>query len=305
MNNIDQPRRPNGQFGHKIHGSNNVILTDSMMSPAQWRHEASLAAIELGAASANWDNALAAYHDAKEKSFRASSDAYLHDRPTFDEQSRQEFRAASRRANLAMKELDVARRNTREASLALKAAQERAYKADKALEDGNVAVVSAYHGPEHVDDKVRVEIDGKVRGLHRITDTIKPYEPQLIRVQVNRELSHSEAKHLHELAAYQYTTTGGGMMGEFVQDSPNSITIKVDTTHRRVEDKPVVTSRAYRQVDGRFSEGLQTIISEGSPIRKTNRAGEGTKGTRKIEALGDLKPEIYVDSVYEKKTPAN
>lgn len=36
-----------------------------------------------------------------------------------------------------------------------------------------------------------------------------------------------------------------------------------------------------------FRENLATIITEGSPVRKTDRAGEGTKGTRAIQGLGD------------------
>jgi hypothetical protein len=48
-----------------------------------------------------------------------------------------------------------------------------------------------------------------------------------------------------------------------------------------------------------FEEALPQILSEGSPIRKTDRSGPGTKGTRLVEGFGaDLAAEIYYDDAF-------
>jgi len=50
-----------------------------------------------------------------------------------------------------------------------------------------------------------------------------------------------------------------------------------------------------------FEDTLPTMINEGSPVRKTDRAGAGTKGTRLVEGMHEpgLTFEVYYDSVYD------
>jgi hypothetical protein len=45
-----------------------------------------------------------------------------------------------------------------------------------------------------------------------------------------------------------------------------------------------------------LEEMLPSIVKHGSQVRKTDRAGAGTKGTRLVEGLGaDLQVTIYYD----------
>lgn len=48
---------------------------------------------------------------------------------------------------------------------------------------------------------------------------------------------------------------------------------------------------------GEFHDALNNFIATGTDIRKTNRQGEGTKGTRAIEGIEDLTVDFYSDSV--------
>jgi len=50
-----------------------------------------------------------------------------------------------------------------------------------------------------------------------------------------------------------------------------------------------------------FEDMLPTMIDEGSSVRKTDRAGAGTKGTRLVEGMRepDLEFEVYYDDVLD------
>lgn len=301
----DQPRRPDGKFGHKVHSESEVILDRApSIDESDWQRDVAEAQRAHNEAIQDFDAAQGDYRASLTTLREAERDAALHDSKAYRSPSeRREQRRAVAAVRSAKRDVDAAREAMMDAAADEQDASGELARLDAVHRSGAVAPRTVYRGPDHVDDTVTVETpEGRSVVMHRVAGDIRPYEPQLIRVQVNKELSSDEAERLANLVAYQYTTTGGGQMGSFTQDSPNSITIHADTTHRYVDGKAVATSRSYRQVHGRFSEGLPEIIREGSPVRKTNRAGEGTKGTRKFEALADVKPEIYVDSAL-RRTP--
>ena len=49
-----------------------------------------------------------------------------------------------------------------------------------------------------------------------------------------------------------------------------------------------------------FQKKLEEFVNEGTPVRKTDQSGPGTKGTRLVDGIGDddLQWELYADHVY-------
>ena len=140
-----------------------------------------------------------------------------------------------------------------------------------------------YLGPAHVDDVVVVEGYGT---FHRRRPGVHPDQPYQVRIQVSRELQPGEEFHLAQLVGYAYSRTGGERLGEPFRDAPNSIVMYVDTTK----------GRAYRHLEDRFEDGLDEMLEDGSPIRRTDRTGPA--GTRAVEGLGQVGPvHVYYDSV--------
>ena len=118
-----------------------------------------------------------------------------------------------------------------------------------------------------------------------------PDAPYSFRLQFGKELTPQQAQHIGALFGYGYSTTGGEGSGPAEQDQPNSVVISADTTK----------GRAYKRLDD-FLEKIPELINDGSPVRKTDRAGEGTKGTRLVKGMGDLGYiEIYADSISSTK----
>jgi hypothetical protein len=73
------------------------------------------------------------------------------------------------------------------------------------------------------------------------------------------------------------------------------------TTHDVLRNRTRVhigyDSTKTRSDDPDFAEAERKIkqyICEGTPLRKTNRAGEGTKGTRLVEGLEGVTPEQII-----------
>lgn len=143
-----------------------------------------------------------------------------------------------------------------------------------------------YQGPEHVDDVVVVEGYGE---FHRRRPGVFPDQPYQVRIQLGRELEAGEEHHLAQLVGYAYSRTGGERLGEPFKDSPNSIVMYMDSTK----------GRAYRHLEDRFEDGLDAMLEDGSPVRRTDRAGAGTAGTRAVEGLGGVgQVHVYYDSVF-------
>lgn len=125
--------------------------------------------------------------------------------------------------------------------------------------------------------------------FHRRRDGIYAGEPQAMRIEASRPLTEDEMTRLAQLVGYKYAAVGRGeSMSDFEADSDRSFVTGVDTTK----------GRAYQRLH-EFEDEMDAFIHEGSPERKTNRAGAGTKGTRLIGGLGDpdLRVQVYYDDI--------
>lgn len=142
---------------------------------------------------------------------------------------------------------------------------------------------TTYKGVNVIEDEV---IYDGVK-FTRLSENNLIHVPYAIRVQVGKELTEEEAQQVSQLFGYEYAKTGGERGNYFEQDSPNSIIVHSDTTK----------GRSYRRLD-EFVESLPETLKNGTPVRKTDRAGEGTKGTRLVEGMKDLGyVELYADDV--------
>lgn len=144
---------------------------------------------------------------------------------------------------------------------------------------------TTYKGLNTIEDNVTV--DGIE--FNRIKAGTYAGAPYSFRFQVGKELTKEESEQLAGVIGYAYRKTGGEPTYGYEQDSPNSIVVFADTTK----------GRAYKRLD-EFLEDVPEMIKNGSPVRKTDRAGAGTKGTQLVSGLGDLGYlEVYADDVSE------
>lgn len=141
-----------------------------------------------------------------------------------------------------------------------------------------------YKGVNVIEDEIK--FNGET--YTRIDENNHMDQPYAIRVQVGKELTEEEAEHISQLFGYEYAKTGGERGNGFEQDSPNSIIVYADTTK----------GRAYQHL-GEFMEELPNTLENGTPVRKTDRAGAGTKGTRLVDGMDDLGyVELYSDNTF-------
>jgi hypothetical protein len=102
--------------------------------------------------------------------------------------------------------------------------------------------------------------------------------PDEMRIQASRPLSDEEVQRVAQLTGYQHRST---LNGEGLSDPDRcgraSVLVGTDNTK----------SAGRKSMFNEFEEGLETTLQEGSPVRKTNRSGPGTQGTRLIDGLGD------------------
>lgn len=102
--------------------------------------------------------------------------------------------------------------------------------------------------------------------------------PDGMRIQASRPLTDAEVQKVAQLTGYQHRAT---LNGEGLSDPERcgkaAVLVSTDNTK----------SAGRKSMFDEFEEGLEPTLQEGSPIRKTDRAGEGTKGTRLIEGFGD------------------
>ena len=100
-----------------------------------------------------------------------------------------------------------------------------------------------------------------------------------LRIQADEELSDEEVTRLAQLTGYAYrTTVRGESLGYPERDSKRSFVVHADTTKSRSDDVGYALAK--------FSHNLPQIAKTGSPVRKTDRAGAGTAGTRLVDGLG-------------------
>lgn len=150
-------------------------------------------------------------------------------------------------------------------------------------ENGN----TIYLGKDSIRDKITYDGQNFTR-LDPAKGIYSDY-PYAVRIQVGKELSEEEFDKMADLINYQYSKTGGERDNGFSKDSPNSLVYYSDTTK----------NKAGRRMD-EFFEALPETIKNGSDLRKTDRSGPGTKGTRRYEGIGDTGyMEFYADNTTE------
>ena len=135
-----------------------------------------------------------------------------------------------------------------------------------------------------------VVVDGTV--YQRRRDGVYPDTPYSMRIQSKRPLSDDDMQKAAQLLGYAYRAeVRGEPLGDPERDSPYSFVVYADTTKSSSDDLGIA-------LEG-FEESLPEMFADGSPIRKTDRAGAGTKGTRLVEGFdGDgFGFEIYYDDV--------
>ncbi len=136
----------------------------------------------------------------------------------------------------------------------------------------------------------QVVVDGTT--FHRRRDGVYPNWPYAMRFQANRPLTDDETSRFAGWVGYAYrSTVAGESSGAPDRDSPCSFVVSADTTKTRRDDLGVALEE--------FEEQLPATIQDGSPVRKTDRSGPGTAGTRLVEGFDDprLRFEIYYDDV--------
>lgn len=104
---------------------------------------------------------------------------------------------------------------------------------------------------------------------------------------VNQNVDDEQMMHLAGLTGYAFSVLSGEGLSLPERVSENSFTLSTDFTKCRSKDH-----------DG-FINSINDMIAEGSPIRKTDRSGPGTAGTRLVEGMPGFSVEFYADSVIE------
>jgi hypothetical protein len=136
--------------------------------------------------------------------------------------------------------------------------------------------------------------DGRLYSRRR--EGVFPGSPYGMRIQANRPLTEEEAYNLAGLVGYTYRATiAGESLSSPDIDSPYSFAVGADTTKSQRDD----LGMGFED----FENSLNNTIAEGSPLRKTDRSGPGTKGTRLVQGMGaDLKVEVYWDDSFRPKS---
>lgn len=100
-------------------------------------------------------------------------------------------------------------------------------------------------------------------------------------VVVDDRLGGEGVDNVAQLVGYAFSELGGepcDLAGSMHIQGTTEICIEWDSTKTASDD---IGARLPDVI-----KNLKTYLKEGTPIRKTNRAGQGTKGTRLVESLG-------------------
>jgi len=128
----------------------------------------------------------------------------------------------------------------------------------------------------------------------RSRDGVTPGEFRSVRLQINRPLREGEDDRIASMVGYAFKLTLRPRYGgvEVIEtDTPYSVILDADTAYAGTSHMEYALSK--------FEGELATIIQEGSPVRKTDKAGPGTKDTRAVNGFNDesLSFEVYYDKV--------
>lgn len=136
----------------------------------------------------------------------------------------------------------------------------------------------------------QIQVDGVT--FHRRREGVFPSWPDSMRLRANRPLTDAEKRRFAGPVGYAYrATVAGEPLGEPASDTPYSFVVSADITKSSRDDEGMALEA--------FEEVLTGYIQKGSPVRKTDRSGTSTKGTRLVEGFNDpdLKFELYYDDV--------
>lgn len=138
----------------------------------------------------------------------------------------------------------------------------------------------------------RIIIEEKI--YSRARDGVTPNDFSSMRVQFNRPLTEHDSDKIASIVGYAFKLAfrpqyGSVEVGD--ADSPYSVLLDADTYYSQTSD--------FRKGVQKFEEHLSVMMQEGTPLRTTERAGPGTKGTRLVKGFEDdsLKIEFYYDDV--------
>lgn len=125
-----------------------------------------------------------------------------------------------------------------------------------------------YSEDAYGNDRAFVQYD-----LHNFQDY-----PNVMRIQASRPLTDDEVAKVAQLTGYTHRSTlNGEGLSDPERDGNAGVILETDNTKSY--------GRKTRWDD--FESKLNGILKNGSDIRTTNRSGEGTKGTRLIDGIGD------------------
>ncbi|MGK2881516.1 MAG: hypothetical protein ACSLE6_12220 [Mycobacterium sp.] len=165
----------------------------------------------------------------------------------------------------------------------------RQHDLDRDLAATTTRLLKTLPPPADPDNEVTIGPGHVYQGVtfSRRRDGVYPNEPQAIRFQANRPLSDHELQRLGQIVGYNYRAeVRGEPTGSPIRDSDRSFIVHADTTKSRSDDVSVALER--------FESALSSIVADGSPIRKTDRAGAGTAGTRLVTGLGPNAPTLSI-----------
>lgn len=135
--------------------------------------------------------------------------------------------------------------------------------------------------------------------LTKFTEVLEGTLPEfitVIRVVVGKQLSQEQARSVGAGIGYSFARSvrGESRISEpsIIALDANSTTIEF-TTDTRLHGR---SSDASLDYDDTFETALE-YIRHGSPIRKTDREGQNTKGTRLVTGIGNVDITFYVADI--------
>lgn len=119
----------------------------------------------------------------------------------------------------------------------------------------------------------------------------EPTEPYSMLLHLANPITEEQAEQLVSLVGYAWRMyVGGEPLDAHDLDSTGTIlTIPADSTksaRSNLWDALLL-----------FADELPEVVRDGSPVRKTDRQGPGTKGTRLVEGMGEVGFALYWDYV--------